>query len=143
MPRIIIDASVAMAWLFDEGDAAAAIKPVLDKSELVAPWLWRLEVTNVLLIRERRKELTEAQTSRLLRLIDELPIDLVPEPAVRTAAGLAQIARPHQLSSYDAVYLDLAITLNLPLFTRDNNLKAGAKRLGLQLILEHTPRPRR
>jgi predicted nucleic acid-binding protein len=130
MGRIIIDASITLAWLFNEDGRGDAIKSMLDRSELVAPWLWRLEVTNAVLVRERRKIYSLAEASRFLQLLDELPIDLLPEPPLRTASGLAQIARPHQLSSYDAVYLDLAITMDLPIFTRDNNLRAAAERAG-------------
>jgi predicted nucleic acid-binding protein len=136
MARLVIDASVTLAWLFDEDSAAARIKSVLDRSELVAPWLWRLEVTNAVLVRERRKILTEAQAFRLLQLLNELTIDLMPEPLSRSASGLAQTARPHQLSAYDAVYLDLAIQLGLPLFTRDENLRAAAARAGVPLARE-------
>jgi predicted nucleic acid-binding protein len=109
---------------------------VLDQSELVAPWLWRLEVTNAVLVRERRKVLTESQALRILQLIDELTIELVAEPVARTAAGLAQTARPHQLSSYDAVYLDLAINRGLALYTRDKNLFAAAVRTGVPIVKE-------
>jgi predicted nucleic acid-binding protein len=134
MARIVIDASATLAWLFEESTSANAAKNILAASELVAPWLWRLEVTNAILVRERRKLLTVAQASRLLQLIDELAIDLVSEPPSRTAAGLAQTSRPHQLSAYDAVYLDLAVRLALPLFTHDTNLRNAARRIGLQLV---------
>jgi predicted nucleic acid-binding protein len=67
-------------------------------------------------------------------LLDELPVEFIPEPAGRTSASLAQIARPYQLSAYDAVYLDLADRLGLPLFTRDNNLRSAAARAGVPLV---------
>jgi len=136
MSKIVIDASSTLTWLFDEDDSAARAKSILDTHALVAPWLWRLEVTNAILVRERRKALTEAQASRLLQLIDELTIELIGEPTTRTATGLAQTARPHQLSAYDAIYLDLAIRLGVPMFTRDNNLRAAAKRAGVPLVGE-------
>ena|ERR1019366_6599272 len=136
MARIIVDASITLSWLFEEDAAPAKVKRILERSELVAPWLWRLEVTNAVLVRERRKLLAAAQAIRLLQLIDELTIELVPEPAVRTASGLAQTARPHQLSAYDAIYLDLAIRLGLPLFTRDANLRATANRVGVSIVKE-------
>ena len=134
MPRIIIDASTTLAWLFHEDASAAQVGKVLEASDLVAPWLWRLEVTNAILVRQRRKLLTEAQSFRMLHLIDELTIDLIGEPATRTATRLAETARPHQLSAYDAVYLELAIRLGLPLFTRDSNLRVAAARVGVKLI---------
>ena len=136
MSRIVIDASSTLAWLFDEDELEGRLKSILAASDLVAPWLWRLEVTNVILVRERRKVLTETQTSTLFRLIDELAVELVGEPTTRTATGLAQIARPHQLSAYDTIYLDLAVRLGLPLLTRDNNLRAAAQRVGVILVSE-------
>ena len=136
MARLVIDANITLAWLFDEDSASARIKPVLDRSELVAPWLWLLEVTNAVLVRERRRMLAEAQAFRLLQLLDELTIELMPEPLSRTASGLAQTARPHQLSAYDAVYLDLAIRMGLSLFTRDENLRAAAAHVGVPLARE-------
>ena len=51
-----------------------------------------------------------------------------------TLASLAQTARPHQLSAYDAVYLDIAISLDLPLFTDDHNLRTAADRMGVTVI---------
>jgi predicted nucleic acid-binding protein len=135
MAAIVIDASATLGWLFDEGSAASKIKPVLDRSELISPWLWRLEVVNAVLVQQRRKILSQPQATRLLRLLDELSIDLVPEPATRTATSLADFARPYQLTSYDAEYLDLAVRLGLPLLSRDGNLLAAAKRLGVQAII--------
>jgi predicted nucleic acid-binding protein len=134
MARIVIDASATLAWLFDEEDTNARVRPILDSSELVAPWLWRLEVANAILVRERRKLLAETLASRLLQALDDLKIDLVGEPADRTVVELAKSARPYQLCAYDAVYVDLAIRLRLPLFTRDNNMRAAAKRAGVGLI---------
>jgi predicted nucleic acid-binding protein len=137
MPRqIVIDASVTLAWLFDEAGSARRIGPVLERSDLVAPWLWRLEVVNVLLVKERNKLLTQAQSVNVLELLEDLDVEVVGEPPARTLAGLADVARPHQLTSYDAVYLELAMSLALPLFTRDNNLRDAAKRVGVTLVSE-------
>jgi predicted nucleic acid-binding protein len=135
MPRrIVIDSSVTLAWLFDEDKSTRRIEPVLAGSDLVAPWLWRLEVVNVILIRERRKLLTVARGTQLLQLLEDLDVEIVGEPPSRSLTALAAAARPHQLTAYDAVYLDLAISHGLPLFTRDHNLRDAANRLGLILV---------
>lgn len=136
MGAIVIDASAVLSWLFEEDRAAGRVRAVMDKSQLVAPWLWRLEVANAVLVRTRRKMLAEAQATRCLRLLDELPVDFIAEPAGRTASGLALFARPYQLSAYDAVYLDLADRMGLPLLTRDANLRSTAQRAGITLAGE-------
>ena len=52
----------------------------------------------------------------------------------RTLSSLAQTARPHQLTAYDAIYLDFAISLALPLLTDDGNLRIAAERVGVTVI---------
>ena len=77
---------------------------------------------------------TTAQGTRLLEAIEALDIEVVGEPVNRTLSSLAQTARPHQLTAYDAIYLDLAISLALPLFTDDGNLRIAAERVGVPVI---------
>ena len=130
----VLDASITIAWLFDEDAMASSIQPRLLEAELIAPWLWRLEIINTLLRSERQKRMTQADSIQLMESLDALDVEIIPEPKNRTLQGLAQTARPHQLSSYDAVYLDLAVTMGLGLFTNDQNLKDAAKRVGVTLI---------
>jgi predicted nucleic acid-binding protein len=134
--RFVLDSSVTVDWLFNENDAAKRIEPVLNGAELVVPWLWRLEVINAVLVRERRKLLTIAQGMQLLEVLEEWDVEIIPEPAGRGLLNLSLVARPHQLSAYDAVYLDLAMSMGLALFTRDQNLKDAAKRVGVPLVAE-------
>lgn len=134
MSRCLIDASTTLTWLFNENDRTMSLDKLLPTLDLVAPWLWRLEVVHVILVRERRKTLTQAEGSRYLQSLEALQIDVIGEPTDRTLTGLAQTARPHQLSAYDAVYLDLAIRLGLPLLTDDGNLRSAAERMGVPLI---------
>ncbi|MFM7205462.1 MAG: type II toxin-antitoxin system VapC family toxin [Planctomycetaceae bacterium] len=130
----MIDASVTLAWLFNEGSRGPALDRQIESLDLVAPWLWRLEVVNAILIRERRRQITQAQATRLLEALEALEIEIVGEPITRTLVGLAHTARPHQLTSYDAVYLDLATSLALPLLTDDINLRAAAERVGVPVV---------
>jgi len=44
------------------------------------------------------------------------------------------LARKHNLSSYDASYLDLAMRKGLPLATLDKNLLAVAKRIKISIV---------
>ncbi len=134
MAGCLIDASITLAWLFNEGGRGVALDRQIEPLELFAPWLWRLEVVNVILVRERRRQITQAQGTRLLEALEALDIEVVGEPVNRTLSSLAQTARPHQLTAYDAIYLDLAISLALPLFTNDGNLRIAAERVGVPVI---------
>ena len=79
---------------------------------MVVPAIWPLEVANVLLVAERRSRLSEAQASRFLELLAQLPINVDTSPT--DMAGIVAIGRRHTLSSYDASYLLLAERLGPP-----------------------------
>lgn len=134
MPRCVLDASVTLAWLFNAGGRGLSLDRQIESLGLVAPWLWRLEVVNVVLLRERRGQLSEAQSSRLLQCLEALEVEIIGEPGTRSLNGLAQTARPHLLTAYDAIYLDLAIALALPLLTDDEALRRAAGTVGVVLI---------
>jgi len=135
MTDLVIDASAALAWLFGE-EQAAEVRARIGDATLVAPSVWRVEVVNAMLIRERRKDITPAQGTRFLRVLDALAVEIVAEPIGRSLEQLALFARPHQLTAYDAVYLELATSLGLPLWTYDRNLRQAAERIGAALFEE-------
>ena len=105
-------------------------------SAAVVPSIWPLEVGNVLLVAERKKRLSQADSIRFIALLTELPITIEQEPPERMLKEILALAREHQLSSYDASYLDLAMRKGLPIATLDNGLIAAAKRSQVP-IAEH------
>ncbi|MEE8480699.1 MAG: type II toxin-antitoxin system VapC family toxin [Desulfobacterales bacterium] len=126
----VIDNSVVMTWCFKDqiNQYADAILDRLEVSTAVVPSIWPLEVGNVLLVAERKKRLSEADSTRFIVLLAELPIIIEQEPPERMMKDILALAREHQLSTYDASYLDLAMRKGLPIATLDNRLKAAAKR---------------
>jgi predicted nucleic acid-binding protein len=135
---IVIDASMTMAWCFEDeaSDDADAVLDRVGQEGAVVPSLWRLEVANVLLVAERRGRLTEAQATRFLTLLGQLPIE-VAEAGGDTAALLGA-ARVSGLSAYDAAYLLLAEVLGAPLATFDAGLADAARAAGLTLLPQRT-----
>jgi predicted nucleic acid-binding protein len=132
----VVDASVTLAWCFeDEADSQTeAILDLLSDDTAVVPSLWELEVSNVLLLGERRRRLTESQTARFVALLGQLPI-LVDTASVDMEAVLA-VGRHHALTAYDAAYLVLAEREGVPLATLDTKLRNAARAVGVQLIPE-------
>ncbi|MCX6375685.1 MAG: type II toxin-antitoxin system VapC family toxin, partial [Armatimonadetes bacterium] len=82
MSRFVMDCSVTMAWCFeDESDAySVSLLKQAEASEVLVPWIWPLEVANVLLTGERRNRLTEAASARFLGILRGFPImvDAIP-----------------------------------------------------------------
>ncbi|MGD9504876.1 MAG: type II toxin-antitoxin system VapC family toxin [Syntrophobacteraceae bacterium] len=130
--RFVIDNSIVMAWCFeDENNGyAEAVLESLEVGSAFAPAIWPLEVGNVLLVAERKKRLSHASAVRFLDLLSGLPISVEQEPPDRMLREILSLAREHELSTYDASYLDLAIRLDLPISTQDASLLNAARKCG-------------
>ncbi len=131
---IVVDASAALAWLFLEDDPHGWLAAHLPGPSLLTTAHWRLEVSNGILKKERKRDITPAQADRFLAVLDDLPITIHPPRSEQTLLQLARFARPHQLTTYDAVYLDLALTASASLLTLDKNLIDAAHRLGVAVV---------
>lgn len=138
MSDFALDASAALAWCFDgEADAASQklLERLLDGAVAEVPALWFLEIANVLAAAERRRAFSAADLAEAVTLYASLPVHVDDADIARRGFGdILALARGQQLTSYDAAYLDLAMRTGLPLATRDNALKAAARRVGVRLI---------
>ena len=136
MTRIVVDNSVVMAWAFeDEADPYCdAVLQALDEVEALAPPVWPLEVADVLCVAERGRRIVRGDAIRFLRLLGQLPIEVVQREGGEDIERLYSLAWDYRLSSYDASYLHLALTEGVPLATRDTALRRALKRAGGSLF---------
>jgi predicted nucleic acid-binding protein len=134
--RFVVDNSVVMTWCFqDEANSYAdAILNKLAKATAVVPPIWPLEVTNVLLVAERKGRLHEADSLRFLSLLSQLPIDVDRSWPERLMKDILSMGRAHNLSSYDASYIELAMRQGLPIATLDRNLLEAASQIDLPIL---------
>ena len=132
----IIDCSMTMAWCFaDEATPKTSqVLERLDKESVLVPSLWFFEVTNVLAMAEKRKRITAEQSDQFLSLLTALEIEVDEQASGRAFAHLLALCRSHGLTSYDAVYLDLAMRRRLPLASLDAQLRRAAKAIGVKLL---------
>jgi predicted nucleic acid-binding protein len=132
----VVDCSIAMAWLFhDEATpkTAALLNRLASETALVPAW-WFIEITNVLAIAERKGRITPIQSDGFIADLSKLAIERDDEAPARAFTHLLALCRAHRLTSYDAIYLDLAIRRGLPLATLDADLRKVAKKLGVSLL---------
>ena len=128
----VVDASIVVAWAFDEVNAAASgARERMRREAAVAPALWWFEVRNALVQGERRGRFTELRTARFLRNISRLAITIDRTPS---EPGVLPLARRHRLTVYDAAYLELALREALPLATLDETLASAARAEGVSLV---------
>src|SRR5690349_5594917 len=106
---LVLDGSVTLAWGFeDEADEYA--EAILDRMPgLLAPVpaIWHLEVANALWVGERGGRIIPADAARFLAILGAFPIAVGPETIARAWADTMLLARAHNLSAYDASYLEL------------------------------------
>ncbi|MBW2030661.1 MAG: type II toxin-antitoxin system VapC family toxin [Deltaproteobacteria bacterium] len=135
-PYFVVDASVTLGWAFEDETSpyTEAVLEALTEGSAFAPAIWPLEVSNALVVAERRGRLTKADTIRFLALLRQLPIEVEGDVADRIFSEVLNLAREHGLSSYDASYLDLAMRLGLPLATQDEALQQAATRCGVEIF---------
>ncbi|MGH9837384.1 MAG: type II toxin-antitoxin system VapC family toxin [Blastocatellia bacterium] len=137
----MLDASMALAWLFErdnpkDSDRAERALSSLTSAKTLVPPLWHIEIANALLVGERRRVVTEAQVIDYLNRLYSLPIDTDDAaPASRRDMVMA-MGREYGLSAYDATYLDLALRTNSMLATFDVKLADAMLRAGGNLFNE-------
>lgn len=132
----VVDCSLAMTWLFRD-EATAATSELLERLEqeaVLVPALWHLEVTNVLAVAERAGRITADEADAFLGDLSQLDIEVDREADKRAFGDVLRLCRKHQLSSYNATYLDLAMRLKLPMATLDEPLRTAAKRERVKLL---------
>ncbi len=134
--KFVLDGSVTMAWCFDDEATpyTDGVRDGLVDKRAVVPSIWPLEAANATLMGERRKRLDGARSQRFFLLLAALPIVVDDETSGRAFSAIVHLARTHQLSAYDAAYLELAIRRGLPLACNDGKLKNAALAAGVVLF---------
>ena len=129
----VLDASVTACWALgdeDHADAREAFRRIATE-EAVVPRLWWFEVRNILVVNERRRRITESETAAFLRALSRLRMR---EDGSPDDDAVLRLARTHQLSVYDAVYLELAQRERLDLATLDHRLWDAALTEGISVV---------
>jgi predicted nucleic acid-binding protein len=131
----VLDASMALAWLFPRENAAEAALAEqalddLDHEKFIVPTIWYGEVENAILRAERKGLVTPVQTAAFLAELDSADIETETDsPKLRQSVVLA-LARSHGLTAYDAMYMELALRKAAPLATFDRQLADSVRKAG-------------
>jgi len=128
-PSFVIDASIIVAWNDprESNSYADGVLDCLEKETAITSPLCCLEVNNVLRLFEKKELITSFDLERTIAFVDSLPI-LRDRANVDFSMPLTlRLSREYGLTIYDACYLELAVRLNLPLASLDNDLIKAAK----------------
>lgn len=129
MSTVVVDASVALKWTVTEPGSDAANALLAGGALLVAPEHLLGEVGNGLRKRVAQRVLSREDAVEALAAVSDLGIEFV-SGAERWARTLAD-ALAWSVTTYDALYVALAVDLGAPLVTADRRLLASASAAGL------------
>ena len=136
MTGFIIDASLALAW-FLPGEQTQRSEVLLGRTlqdGALAPGLWPVEVANVLLTAERKGRVEASYRVSSLAKLRKLPVEIDTETATRAWSKSFDLAHGHNITVYDATYLELALRSGLPLATLDKALAKAATASGVPVL---------
>lgn len=132
----VIDASAMLSWCFDDEKPrnADAVLRRLVSGGLAAPGHFSLECANILLVGERARRLTVAQSNAFIALVESLQIQIDSETSRHAWSRVLELSRATGLTSYDAAYLELAFRKQATLVSKDKALRKAAKRHDLPVM---------
>lgn len=131
----VLDCSVTMAWVFpDEASVSTdRLRESLVEDSAFVPALWPVETGNVLLVAARRGRIAKDDWREIRESLQALPINIDPVSTDRVWGAVLDLADTYRISAYDAMYLELALRLRLPLATLDRELAAAAQASGIEV----------
>jgi predicted nucleic acid-binding protein len=130
MSSFILDTSVAMAWYLPEAFADAArswqARLLEERVHFVIPTLHYWEFANVLRSHVRSRTLDVKLADDIWALHLDAPLQVVEPPT----ESVLTLALDYEATAYDAVYIALAIHLDVPMLTAERSSTPWVKKLG-------------
>ncbi|HEB30008.1 MAG TPA: PIN domain-containing protein [Spirochaetes bacterium] len=133
-----------MNWVLDCSFSAALFLPdefspkvrdffanLSENDKLYVPLIWWYEITNVLIVAERKNRLNYVEVVKVTLLFEQLGIETDNTNGVPFSKEIYRLANLKKLSAYDAGYLELAIRQEATLASLDKQLLNAAVNSGV------------
>ncbi|MBO9578990.1 MAG: type II toxin-antitoxin system VapC family toxin [Microbacteriaceae bacterium] len=130
----VLDAALTLAWFFP-AERSPMTEAILGKAaddDVVVPSIWVYELANRLSREVAASAATGERVDAFLAMLGDLALE-VASPSLR---GMLDSAVAHDLTAYDAAYLEIADARRIALATLDRRLRAAAEKIGVALLPE-------
>jgi predicted nucleic acid-binding protein len=137
MAIFVVDASAALAWCFEDESSSwsdGLLERLRQGDQIVVPAHWPTEISNGLLVAQRRKRINAGHAALFWDELSHLPIETEPALTAVQAKTILALSEKHGLTVYDAAYLELAHRRQFPLGTLDSDLRKAAQAEGIALL---------
>ena len=133
---IVLDASVAASWLLAERPLPIGLEFFSSNRDMAitVPSHWPLEISNTLRTQLRAGRISIADFHAVMDRFDLLMINVQPSMELDEIGPLAQFAVTHELTTYDAAYVQLALQQQASLATLDRAMRRVAAMLNIPLL---------
>ena len=137
---VVVDASVALTWLFDDEATQETLQFLVDSVEtgIVVPGHWFVELANAVRTGLKLGRINDEERARFTTVLQKLTTDVDPLGGLELIDRITLIALTEELTVYDALYFELAQRRRFPLATLDRALIEAARKNSMPLI-DFTP----
>ena len=134
--ELVIDASATVPLLLDDerGNIVPEVLEAILAGTCIAPGIWPWEIANIIWKVRRAKRITPEEIEAIRSLLASFAISIDQESAALALTRTLDLAVEHQLTAYDAAYLELAIRRHAALASYDANLRKAALTEGLLIL---------
>jgi predicted nucleic acid-binding protein len=133
---IVLDASLAVDWLFNwrPSFARSDFNIALSDVAVVVPSHWPLEICNTLRPDLRDEKISNADFHAIIERLDLLDVRVELPLGLDEIGPLSRFAVTHNLTAYDAAYVQLALRHRATLATLDAAMRKAAAALNIPLL---------
>ena len=127
--EIIVDANIFLSVIMNEPEKARIIT-LTRGCTLIVPDVLPYEIGNALSAMVKRKRLNKEQALQSFTIFETIPVRLMRVDITQAIA----LAYQFNIYAYDAYYLEVALRLQLPLMTLDQQMKTIGEHLHLKIV---------
>lgn len=137
--NLVVDCSFIMSSVLPDETQVVVdriYQQISDKIyNVFVPGIFYLECNNVLISSLKKNRISKADYDEYLQLLSALPVEIDKFCSTNESLySISKLAIIHNLTSYDAAYLELAIRTNAKVATLDRNLEMACKKADLELL---------
>ena len=138
MAVFVLDASASLAWCFED-ETTDEIKRLFERlstgDSATVPAHWPIEVSNSLLLAQRRNRINPYLRRQYWSQFFDLPIHVEPPLSMSDVERVMAICEKHGLTAYDGAYVDLALRRSAGLASLDTSMNRAARAEGVPVLL--------